>query len=93
MTAIAPTMQAFFTERLQGQRQASPNTIAAYRRHVSATARVPPRARHSGFVCAYGFPGGRRPALPYATVSPRRPSRTSARSGRRSGHLGRAPRH
>jgi integrase/recombinase XerD len=31
MTAIAPTMQAFFTERLIGQRQASPHTIAAYR--------------------------------------------------------------
>jgi integrase/recombinase XerD len=31
MSALAPTMQAFFTERLQGQRQASPNTIAAYR--------------------------------------------------------------
>jgi hypothetical protein len=31
MSALAPTMQAFFTERLMGQRQASPNTIAAYR--------------------------------------------------------------
>jgi integrase/recombinase XerD len=31
MSALAPTMQAFFTERLQGQRQASPHTIAAYR--------------------------------------------------------------
>ncbi len=31
MTALAPTMQAFFTERLIGQRQASPHTIAAYR--------------------------------------------------------------
>jgi integrase/recombinase XerD len=31
MRALAPTMQAFFTERLQRQRQASPNTIAAYR--------------------------------------------------------------
>jgi site-specific recombinase XerD len=31
MSALAPTMQAFFTERLQGQRHASPNTIAAYR--------------------------------------------------------------
>jgi integrase/recombinase XerD len=31
MSARAPTMQAFFTERLQGQRQASPHTIAAYR--------------------------------------------------------------
>jgi integrase/recombinase XerD len=31
MTALAPTMQAFFTERLIGQRQVSPHTIAAYR--------------------------------------------------------------
>ncbi len=31
MTLLAPTLQAFFTERLIGQRQASPNTIAAYR--------------------------------------------------------------
>jgi site-specific recombinase XerD len=31
MTALAPTLQAFFTSRLIRQRQASPNTIAAYR--------------------------------------------------------------
>jgi len=31
VTALAPTLQAFFTERLIRQRQASPNTIAAYR--------------------------------------------------------------
>lgn len=31
MSALAPTLQAFFTERLVGQRNASPNTIAAYR--------------------------------------------------------------
>ncbi len=31
MTLIAPTLQAFFTERLIQQRQASPRTIAAYR--------------------------------------------------------------
>ena len=31
MTALAPTLQSFFTERLIGQRHASPNTIAAYR--------------------------------------------------------------
>jgi integrase/recombinase XerD len=31
MSALAPTLQAFFTARLVGQRQASPNTIAAYR--------------------------------------------------------------
>ena len=31
MTALAPSMQAYFTDRLIGQRRASPNTIAAYR--------------------------------------------------------------
>jgi integrase/recombinase XerD len=31
MTALAPTLQAYFTERLIGQRSASPHTIAAYR--------------------------------------------------------------
>ncbi len=30
MTLIAPTLQAFFTDRLTQQRQASPRTIAAY---------------------------------------------------------------
>ena len=31
MTALAPSLQAYFTERLIGQRAASPNTIAAYK--------------------------------------------------------------
>jgi site-specific recombinase XerD len=31
VSALAPTLQAFFTERLIGQRRVSPNTIAAYR--------------------------------------------------------------
>ncbi len=31
MTALAPTLQAFFTDRLMGQRQASPHTITGYR--------------------------------------------------------------
>lgn len=31
MTTLAPTLQAFFTERLLSQRQASPNTVTAYR--------------------------------------------------------------
>jgi integrase/recombinase XerD len=31
VTAFAPTLQGFFTERLAGQRNASPNTIAGYR--------------------------------------------------------------
>jgi site-specific recombinase XerD len=31
VTAFAPTLQAFFTDRLMTQRQASPHTVAAYR--------------------------------------------------------------
>jgi integrase/recombinase XerD len=31
MTALAPTLQAFFTDRLLTQRQVSPRTVAAYR--------------------------------------------------------------
>ena len=31
MTALAPTLQAFFTQRLTGQLHASANTVAAYR--------------------------------------------------------------
>ena len=31
MAALAPALQAYFTERLINQRAASPNTIAAYR--------------------------------------------------------------
>lgn len=31
MSLLAPTLQAFFTTRLIGQRQASPHTVAAYR--------------------------------------------------------------
>ena len=31
MTLIAPTLQAFFTDRLARQLQASPRTIASYR--------------------------------------------------------------
>ncbi len=31
MSALAPTLEVFFTERLIRQRQVSPNTVAAYR--------------------------------------------------------------
>ena len=31
MSLLAPTLQAFFTDRLLTQRQASPRTVAAYR--------------------------------------------------------------
>ena len=31
MSALAPALQAYFTDRLIGQRAASPNTIAAYK--------------------------------------------------------------
>ena len=31
MSALAPTLQTFFTDYMQRQRKASPHTIAAYR--------------------------------------------------------------
>ena len=31
MSLLAPTLEAFFTDRLMHQRHASPNTVAAYR--------------------------------------------------------------
>jgi integrase/recombinase XerD len=31
VSLLAPTLESYFTERLMGQRQASPNTVAAYR--------------------------------------------------------------
>lgn len=49
MTALAPTLEAFFTQRLMAQRRSSPNTIAAYRdafrlllAYVHATTGTPP---------------------------------------------------
>lgn len=49
MTLLAPTLQAFFTERMVSQRQASPHTIASYRdslrmllRFVERQTGVPP---------------------------------------------------
>lgn len=51
MTALAPTLQAFFTDRLMSQRQASPHTIASYRdtfklliSYVAANTGRPPSA-------------------------------------------------
>ena len=51
MTALATTLQAFFTDRLIRQRQVSPNTLAAYRDTLRLLLALPPtrRARsHSG---------------------------------------------
>ena len=31
MSALAPALEAFFTERLIGQRRVSPHTVASYR--------------------------------------------------------------
>ena len=66
MSPLAPTLEAFFTERLMTQRQASPHTIAAYRdtfrlllRFAAAATGKPPsragdrrprRSRHRSFL-------------------------------------------
>ena len=44
VSALAPTLEAFFTERLIRQRQASPHTIAAYRDTLPAAAGLRRRA-------------------------------------------------
>ena len=44
MTPLAPTLQAYFTDRLIGQRHASPHTIAAYRDTLPAAAPLPATA-------------------------------------------------
>ena len=44
MTALAPTLQAFFTDRLALQRQASGHTIAAYRDALRMLSSSPPSA-------------------------------------------------
>jgi integrase/recombinase XerD len=51
VTALAPTLQAFFTDRLIRQRRASPETVAAYRDAlrlllVFAVARIGTHPRH-----------------------------------------------
>jgi site-specific recombinase XerD len=55
MTPLAPSMQAYFTDRLISQRQASPNTIAGYRhafqlllRFAADRAHKPPSALDIG---------------------------------------------
>ncbi len=42
MTVLAPTLQAFFTERLTRHRNASPHTIAAYRDTMKLLLNHPP---------------------------------------------------
>lgn len=42
MSLLAPTLQAFFTERLVRQRQASPQTVATYRDALRLLVGSPP---------------------------------------------------
>ena len=55
MTAVAATVQAFFTERLIGQRRASPHTIAAYRDAHAAAARLRRRSAPATLPCRLDF--------------------------------------
>jgi len=50
-TSLAPTLQAFFTERLITQRHASPHTVAAYRDTFRLLRRRPPRQGPFQAVC------------------------------------------
>jgi site-specific recombinase XerD len=46
MSLLAPTLEAFFTERLIGQRRASPHTIAAYRDTICLLLRFTEQETH-----------------------------------------------
>ena len=74
MTAIAATMQAFFTERLIGQRRASPHTITAYRDTLRLLLGFAATANRDPAVP----PGHRGPGRPDDQRVPRPRSNTSA---------------
>ena len=57
MSAVAPTLEAFFTQRLMSQKRASRHTIAAYRDGFRPPARLRPGPQRKGPVAA----GVRRP--------------------------------
>src|SRR5258708_5013758 len=69
MSALAPTLQSFFTERLAPQRPASPPTIPPDRDTL------PPPARHPGGAEATG---GYSPPAPRRGCEPPRPSAPTA---------------
>ena len=78
MTALAPTLQAFFTDRLARQRHASPHTVASYRDtlrlllgFVAKQTGTPP----AGLRSRTSTPRDRRVPRP-----PRTPSRNSVRT-------------
>ena len=59
MTALAPTVEAFFTQRLAVQRDASPHTVAAYRdtlRLLVVFAHITPAHRPPGSTSATSTP-------------------------------------
>ena len=60
MSALAPTLQAFFTDRLIAQRHASPHTITSYRDTMRLLLEFAdtsaPRSRPSGSTCTTSTP-------------------------------------
>ena len=70
MTALAPTLQAFFTDRLIRQRHASPHTIAAYRDTCGCCSASPPQRTGKP-------PSPARPRRPRRAADRRRSSTTS----------------
>ena len=85
MTALAPTLEAFFTERLIRQRQASPHTIAAYRdtfrlllglrQRQHRQAAVPARPRRPRRHADQRLPRPPRDRAPQQRPHPQRPPR------------------
>jgi integrase family protein with SAM-like domain len=83
---LAPLLQGFFTDKLMLQRQASPNTIAAYRdtftlllgfvqtrsgRHPAQLSVADLDARRSGISCNIWKPAATTPPPPATHASPR----------------------
>ena len=77
MSALAPTLQAFFTDRLMSQRGASPNTISGYRdtfrlllRFASERAKKNPATSISPTWTPRSSPRSWRTSSRYATTAP-----------------------
>jgi hypothetical protein len=85
MSLLAPTLQAFFTDRLINQRKASPHTIAAYR----DTLRMllgPPRShgysKAAGTLCASATSPGKHARSWTSSTAKGSSSSTTTRTAR-----------
>ena len=71
MSALAPTVQAFFTQRLLRERNASPHTIAAYRDTIRLLLRFAAHALRAGTLDARHRRSRRRHRSPRSSITSR----------------------